>query len=164
MKNKTITLSALVLGLAFLSPSCRKEKDLYWISSGEGNVSFNSTRNETSARVFFTLVSWNNIDAVVGDWRIVFKAKKTKLLEVNSGNFQDYVPFAAFGLVRHNDTSIFILQSVNFADENDKRPYAGRLFPGDPPDNLDVFVTLTDVDGHTETTEQNLLVYYSATQ
>lgn len=164
MKRRTKIFLPLVLGLAMATLSCKKEKDLYWIASGEANVIYNSTRDETSVRVFFSLVSWNKVDAVVRDWRFVFKAGKAKLLEVNSGNFQQYVPFAAFGPVRHNNTSIFIVQSVNFADESDKRPYEGKLFAGDPPDNMDVFLTIVDGAGRVESTEQNLLVYYSTPQ
>ena len=162
MKIKTIAL--LVLGLAFLFTSCKKEKDLYWVSWGEGNISYNSTRNETSLRIAFAIVSWNSLDARISGWRIVFKAKKAQLLEVNDGNYPEYAPFVAFGAVRHNDTSTFLMQSVNPGNAADQRPYPGKLFPGAAPDNIDVFVTITDDDGRTETTEQNLLVTYSITQ
>ncbi len=164
MKIKTIALLALLLGLALLFPSCKKEKDLYWVSWGEGNISYNSTRNETSLRITFAVVSWNSIDARITGWRIVFKAKKEQLLEVNDGNHPAYAPFVAYNDIRHNDTAIFLMQSVNPANAADQRPYPGKLFPGNPPDNIDVFVTITDDEGRTETTEQNLLVTYSTTQ
>ena len=164
MKLRMSALSILVLCLSFLFLSCKKENDLYWVSWGEGNISYNLTADETSLRIAFAIVSWNSLDARISGWRIVFKAKKAQLLEVNDGNHQAYAPFVAFGAVRHNDTSSFVMQSVNPADAADRRPYRGRLFPGDPPDNVDVFVTITDDSGKAETIEQNLLVTYSTAQ
>lgn len=159
-----MVLLPLVLGLAMATLSCKKDNDLYWVSWGEGNISYDAAANETSLRIAFAIVSWNSLDARISGWRIVFKAKKTQLLEVNAGNHQAYAPFVAFGAIRHNDTSSFVMQSTNPANLADRHPFPGKLFPGDPPDNIDVFVTITDDEGKTETTEQNLLVFYSTTQ
>lgn len=164
MKIKTIALLALLPGLAILSQSCKKDNARYWVSWGEGNISYNSTRNDTSLRIVFDVVSWNAIDAQITGWRIVFKAGKARLLEVNAGNYLDYVPFVVFTPVRHNDTASFLMQSANPDNLADRRPYPGQLFPGDAPTNIDVFVTISDQNGKTETIEQNLLVSYSTTQ
>lgn len=161
MKSRLICLSALIAALPVLFLSCKKNTDLYWIQWGEGNISYNIKKNETNLRFSFSLVNWHNVEARIADWRFVVKSRKRQLLEINSGNFQTYAPFVKYDDLKPMSRNEFTIQSNNPRDWTDKRPFLGNLFPSYAPDNTDVFVTLIDADGTSQTIRQNLEVIFS---
>jgi hypothetical protein len=161
MKSKFTFFLVLLAALSALSLSCKQRIDQYWIKWGEGNISYNSKANETSLRISFQLVNWHNTEARIVDWRFVIKSRKTPLLEINSSNYRTYAPFIEYSPVNRLTVSEFTIQSNNPRDYSDRHPYHGNLFPSYVPDNTDVFLTLTDSEGKTETTSQNLEIVFS---
>jgi hypothetical protein len=161
MKIKTLIMPTLILGLMFLSVSCKKEVELFWITGGTGNVAYDISADTTTLLIRCFTSSKNDADAAVTAWRIVFRSGKTELLEVTDGNYRDFAPFLMVTPVASWSMGSFMWQSNNPRNLSDSHPYQGKLFPAASPDNFDIFMTIADTAGSVVDVKQNLLVYYS---
>lgn len=164
MKIKNAVTAVLIAGLAIFSLSCKKEKELFWISGGTGNIAYDISADTTTLLIRCYVTSKNEADAVVTGWRIVFRSGETELLEVTDGNCLDYAPFLMVTPIAHLGMGYFMWQSNNPRNLADSHPFQGKLFPAAAPDNLNIFMTVADSAGTVVDVEQNLIVYYSEVQ
>jgi hypothetical protein len=161
MKIRILGCAALVFGLLSFPVSCKKDVELFWISGGSGNITYDISENSTTLLIRCYMTSKDEADADVTGWRIVFRSGQTELLEVTDGNYQDFAPFLMLTPIAHWGMGSFMWLSNNPRNLSDSHPYQGKLFPAAAPDNLNIFMTIADSAGKVVDIEQNLLVYNS---
>jgi hypothetical protein len=168
-KNSGFLFVAL-FSLVLLTSTCKKTdeidegiptpKGLFVISSGISNVMYFHYEDLTYLSMTGRVQCQNEIGGTIRSWRFVFKSGNTELLEINDANYSFYVLYTYGQLsVPANNQGIV---NVSYADKAHEifSPFLGRLFNADP-DNMDIFMTISDDNANIQTIELNTTVTYN---
>jgi hypothetical protein len=106
-----------------------------------------------------SVTSQNTIGGTINSWRFVFNSGDAKVIEINNANYSSYA------LYTYGQPIIYAynigLVNVSYADKTHENysPFPGKLFNSNP-DNVDVFITITDDNGNIQTIERNIAVMF----
>lgn len=163
-------LSVALFSLVLLTFTCKKtdeidegiptSKGLFVISSGISNVMYFHYEDLTYLSMTGRVTCQNEIGGKITAWKFVFKSGGRKLLEINDTNYSSYVLYM-YGQLRIPAYDMGIL-NVSYADKLHETfsPFQGRLFDADP-DNMDIFITISDDNANIRTIELNTTVNYN---
>jgi hypothetical protein len=108
-----------------------------------------------------TVSCQNEIGGTITSWQFIFKSGNTELLEINKINYSSYVLYAYGQLILSANNSGIV--NVSYADKlhDNFSPYQGKLFSANP-DNMDIFITITDDNANIQTIGFNTAVTFDS--
>jgi hypothetical protein len=167
MKKNIFGLLILVLfSMLLFNSYCKKTeeilqkpKGLFVITDGIGKVMYFHYEDFTYLVMQGRVLSQNEISGTITSWKFIFKSGNTELLEINDANYSSYNLFT-YGQLRIFANNVGTV-NVSYIDKSHENffPFHGKLFDANP-DNMDIFITITDDNANIQTIEFNTTVTF----
>ncbi len=161
-------LNIICLSLLIFNSSCKKSdeipqnpKGLFAVTSGVSKVKYFHFENLTYLVMIGRIASQNEIGGRITSWQFIFKSGNTELFEINNGNYPSYALYS-YGEPIMNAYNSGVV-TVSYADQAHQNfsPFLGKPFSADP-DNMDIFITVTDDNSNIQTVHFNTTVTYNS--
>jgi len=169
-KNIFAFLVAALFSLIIFTSTCKKAdeidevipttKGLFEIIDGMSKVMYFHYEDLTFLSMNGNVECQNEIAGTITSWKFIFKSGSRDLLEINDANYSSYVLYTNVQPIITANNMGFVY--VSYADSSHEifSPFHGKLFDA-KPDNMDIFITITDDNANIQTIEFNTTVTFN---